>query len=97
MEESVRGRHREQCRDFPAAAGLTEDRHVAGIATEFADVIAHPFERLDDVEHADITRRRKLRAALLGQIRKTEHVQAVIERDDDDIAVAREIRAVRQR
>ena len=34
-----------QGRDADGTRGLAEQRHVAGIATEGLDVVAHPFER----------------------------------------------------
>ena len=86
MEQPLRRRHRQQRRDLPAAAGLTEDRHRARIAAELRDVVAHPVERCDDVEHADVAGRRELRAAGFAERREAEHVQAVIDRHDDDVA-----------
>ncbi len=43
------------------AAGLTEDRHVAGISTELLDVVAHPFKRGDHVQRAALPVRRNPR------------------------------------
>src|SRR6266852_2743790 len=42
--------HRHQGGDFAATAGFAEHRHVAGIAAKVRDVVAHPFQRRDDVE-----------------------------------------------
>ena len=55
-EQSLRRGHAEQAGDFAAAAGLAEDRHVGRVAAELRDVVAHPLERGDDVEHADVAR-----------------------------------------
>ena len=47
-------RHAEQRADFAAAAGLAEDHHGVRVAAELFDVVAHPLQRVHDVEHADI-------------------------------------------
>ena len=65
MEEPLRGRHREQRSHFAAAAGLAEDRDGVGIAAELGDVLANPFESVQDVEHAHVARLRKLRTTEL--------------------------------
>ncbi len=94
VEQPFGGRHREQRRDLAAAAGLAEHGHVAGVAAELRDVRPHPGKRVHDVEHAHGARLRERLAAELGQRREAEHVQAMIDRHDDHVAAAREIRAV---
>src|SRR5438105_681292 len=54
MEQSLGLRHGQQRRNLPAAARLAKYRHVVRIAAEVRDVIAHPFERGDDIQLADI-------------------------------------------
>ena len=56
VKESLRRRHGHQRTDFGAAAGLAEDEHVVRIAAEFGDVVAHPLQRQQHVEIADIAR-----------------------------------------
>ena len=75
--EQPRGRgHREQRADLGAAAGLAEDRDVAGIAAEAGDVVAHPLERGDEVEHPGVARAGERLAAELGQVQVAERVRA---------------------
>jgi hypothetical protein len=47
---------------------LPHDGHVSRVAAEVGDVIAHPFERGHDVEHAHVARRRKFVAAGARQV-----------------------------
>ena len=76
MKETLRGRHAGQNADFSAAARLAEDRYVTGVSAERRDVLPHPVERLDDVEHPDVARLRVLFAADLRQVQVAEDVQA---------------------
>ena len=93
MEESFRGRHGEERVHFSAAAGLAEDGDVAGVAAEAADIVAHPFERENDVHHADVAGVSKF-FAVLREIEMADGAEAMIERDEDDVAGAREAFAV---
>jgi len=95
MIETVGGGHAHQHRDFAPAAGLAEDCHVAGIAAECTDILSHPMQGQDQVEHADIARFPiSLRARKIGQMQIAERPDAVANRDDDDIPAARQIRSV---
>src|SRR5690242_20739355 len=94
MKQSVRGRHRHQRRDFPAATRLTEDRDEVWIATESTDVVAHPLQRSNDVEKTYGCGLREFRAHRIAEIRVAEHVQAMIQRHDDNVVRAREAGAV---
>ena len=71
VEQAARRRHGQQDADLPAAARLAEDRHVAGIAAEPLDIVAHPFERGDEVEHAGIAGLRVALAADIGEVRES--------------------------
>ena len=93
VEETFRGRHRQQRAHFATAAGLTEDRHVPGIASEGRDVVAHPLQRRHDVEHADVCRIHEL-GACTAKVQVPDDVQAMVDADDHDVARAGEIRAV---
>ena len=57
------------------------------------DIVAHPFERQHAVEHAGVARVRVFFADL-AEIEVAKDVEPVINADDDDILLAREIRAV---
>lgn len=94
VEESLCRRHRHQDGDFAATARLAEDRDQVGIASKLRHVIAHPFERLDDIEHADAAGEREIRASLLADISKAEHVQTVVQADDYDFAAMSKIGAL---
>ncbi len=87
MEQAFACRHRHHGRDLAAAAGLAEDRHVGRIAAEFGDVVAHPFERRDQIEHAGIGAVGELRQQL-PEIEKAERVQPVVDRDQHHVAAA---------
>src|ERR1022692_3780154 len=85
VEQAFRQRSREQVADSPGAAGLAENRHVAGIAAKGLDVPAHPFERGDLVEDAVITGDMMLRFG--GELRereKTEGAEAILDRHQHD-------------
>ena len=71
--------HRHQRRDFSAAARLPEDRDEIRIAAEAVDVVAHPLERRDDVEHAGAAGQREVGSHRLAEIGVAEHVQPVID------------------
>ncbi len=96
MEESFGARHGEQRIHFSAAAALAEDGDVAGVAAEAADVFLHPFERENNVEHADVAGVGVF-FAVLRKIEMTDGAEPMIERDEDDIAGAREAFAVVRR
>jgi hypothetical protein len=58
------------------------------------DVVAHPAERRDEVERRGAGRRGVPVAEQLGEVRVPEHPEAVVERDDDDLAALGEARHV---
>ena len=93
MEQALAGRHRHHGRDLSAAAGLAEDRHVARVAAELADIVAHPFERRDEIEHAGVGSVRKLRQQL-AEIKEAERIQPMVNRHHDHVAAPRQPRAV---
>ena len=93
VEEALRRRHRQQRAHLAAAAGLAEDRHVARVAAKARDVVAHPLQRRDDVQHAHVAGIRELRARR-AQIQMPDDVQAMVDAHDDDIAGPRQVRAV---
>src|SRR6185295_5284903 len=68
--------------------------HVAWIAAEVCDVIAHPLERRYDVEHPHIARRREALATNARQVAVAEGAQPVVDRAEDDVAEARKVLAV---
>ena len=93
MEEPLRGRHRKQCRNLPATARLAKHHHVARVAAKLCDVVAHPFERKDDVEHAGVAGAGKVRPARVFERGESQHVEPMIDRDDHDVAASREVGA----
>ncbi len=66
---------------------------VFGSPPNCGDVRAHPFQRLNDIQHAGIAGGREVLAEL-AQVRKPENVEAMIDGHDDHVAAAREIRSV---
>ena len=95
MEQSPGSGHRHQRGDLPSAARLPEDRDELRIAAEAADVVAHPLQRRDDVEHADGAGGGKVGARGGAEVREAEHVQPVIDCDDDHVVSVRETGAVK--
>ena len=61
VEESLGRGHRQQSLHLPPAAGLAEDGHRVRIAPKLSDVRAHPFQRLNDIQHADVAGGREIR------------------------------------
>ena len=94
MEQPARRRHRHHGRRLTAAARLAEDRDAIRIAAEALDVVLHPLQRRDQVLHADVRRACPLLAAQAGEMQEAEDVEPVIDGDDDDVFLLREIRAV---
>ena len=95
-EQTLRRRHAEQAGDLAAATGLAEDRHVRRVAAELRDVVAHPLERGDDVEHADVARVGEL-VAEMRHVEEPEDAEPMVDTDDDHVVVARQVREVVQR
>jgi hypothetical protein len=93
VEQPLGRRHRQQRADLAAAARLAEDRHVARIAAEARGVVAHPLQRSDDVQHADVAGVGELGAGA-AQIEMPVDRQPVIDADDHHVAGPRQIRAV---
>ena len=94
MEQSFRGRHREQRRHFLRTAGLADDRDVAGVAAEAVDVVVYPSQRVHEIEHAECGRLLEVVTADLAEVGVTEHVEAMVRRDRDDVASQTEVRSV---
>ena len=78
MKQAFGGGHHHQSANFSTAAGLAEDGDVDGIAAEICDVVAHPFERGDKVEHSKI-RRAGIGLAVGGEVQMAKHTDPVIE------------------
>src|SRR5215510_12189685 len=60
------------------------------VTAECGDVLLDPLERAHVVEHADVARIGPL-AAEVREIQITEDVQAMVDRDRDDVVLAREL------
>ena len=54
MEEAVSRRHGHERGAFGATSRLAKDQDAGRVAAELGDVLAHPFERENQVEHAHI-------------------------------------------
>ncbi len=94
MEQALRRRHCHQRADFSAAAGLAEERDVARIAAEGCDVVAHPFERCDDVEVAQVAGVGVALAAHAREVQVPDGAEPVIDGDDDNVVMSSQPRAV---
>ena len=64
------------------------------IAAERVDVVTHPLECGHDIQHADIAGLRECVPGEFAEVQITEHIQAVINGDDHDIAAFRQMRTV---
>ena len=70
------------------------DQHIAGVASEIRDVVAHPFEHRDVIQHARISGVRVSFTAQLGEVEKAENIQPVVVRHHNHIVIAGQIFAV---
>ena len=93
-EQPARGRRAEQHADTRAPRRFAEHGDALRVAAERADAVAHPLERGNLVEHAEISRARVLRAEQLGEVQVAEKTEAIVDRDHHDVAAGREVRAV---
>ena len=87
MEEPFGRREAGQRGGLRGAPGTAEDQHPGGVATEIADVVPDPFERLDDVEHPGVTRTAVLLSGCIFEVEKPEDAEPVIDGHHDGIAV----------
>eukprot|EP00760_Papus_ankaliazontas_P014732 PhM_4_TR16139/c3_g1_i10/m.88079 len=62
------------------AGALTEDRHIASVATEVTNVLVDPTQCLALVQQPAVGRE-------AGHVEPTEHTQAVVDGDDDNAAL----------
>ena len=90
VEQAAGGGYRHQRRHRDAARRLAEDRHVAGVAAERGDVVAHPLQRRDLVAEAEVGVERPLGRGVAGDVGEPERAEPVVERDVDDVAGAGE-------
>ena len=97
VEQAARGRHGEQGAHLPASARLAEDRHVAGIAAEARDVLAHPLQRGDHVEGAGVAGVGKAFAREIGEMQMAEDVEPLVDRHHDHVVVCSKARPVEPR
>ena len=88
MEQALAARHRHQRAGLRAAARLAVDEHARGISTEGCDIVAHPFQRGDDILHSDGARRGETLSAEFGQMEETQRAQPVGDRDDHAVGKA---------
>jgi hypothetical protein len=94
VKESTSCGHRHQRCDLRTASRLAEHHHAFRIAAELRGVIAHPGERLYEIENADVPRRFVPGATESAEIEMTEGVQSMIDGDHHDIAAMAQARAV---
>jgi hypothetical protein len=76
---------------LPPPPGLAEDRDVAGITAKGCDIVVHPAQGGDDVEHPGIVRMHPARTADIGQMQKAEYIETMVDADHDGIAAARQV------
>jgi len=76
---------------------LSENHHRVRIAAELGDIRADPFQRVHDVEHANIARLGKLSAAEFLEVGEPEHVQPMVDADHHHVTAPRQVRSVGDR
>ena len=93
-----RGGHRQ---DVDGAGGLARQRHVLGVAAEFADIVLHEAQRLCDVQQGVVARlvfgRQRgvyRRVAQRGVAEEAQLAQAVVGADDHRVGLLGQRRAV---
>jgi len=72
---------------------LAENGNVAGIAAKRADIVPHPFECLHDIQHSRVTGIGET-FVRVAEPSVAECTEAVVQRDDNEVARFREIAAV---
>ena len=94
VEETLGRRHGHERRDLAGAARLAEEHHLARVAAEAGDVVAHPLEGRDQIELSRVARSGVAPTADLIEVQITEDVEPMVDRHHRDVAGAGEIRAV---
>ena len=94
MEQATRRGHAQQSADLAAATGLSEHSHIARVATETFDVVANPFQRSNDIEHAHIARLFELAVCDTCQIQIAPDIHSMIHANHDNIMLVGKIRPV---
>src|SRR5260370_30343364 len=95
VEQAFGGRHRQQCADLQTAAGLAENRHIAGISAEVNDIVAYPFKCSHDVQQSCVARIGILLAAYIRQIQISKNIEPVIHADHHHIPGTGQVGAVK--
>ena len=90
VEEALGSRRDHEALHMVCASRLAEDRDVARISAKGQDVVAHPFECLDDVQQGRVAATGEVLAADIGEIEEPQHTQAVLDRHNHDIAASRQ-------
>jgi hypothetical protein len=94
VEEALRRRHRHQDGHLGAATRLAEDRHLACVTTEVADVVAHPLQRRHQVEHAGVASVGEARVGAFQRAQVAKEVEPVVDGDHHHVFLPRERTAV---
>ena len=80
---------------FPPPPDWPKIVTLPGSPPNARDVVAHPFQRRDEIEHADVARLSAKRSPpMAAEIEVAEDVEPVVDRDHHDVAALREIGAV---
>jgi hypothetical protein len=86
VKKALGGRHREQRSNLAPAAGLTEDHHVVGVASKLGNILPNPFQRMDYIEHARVSRVCEIRAAEIAEECESQGIEPMIDGDEHGIA-----------
>src|SRR6185312_11993808 len=94
VEEAFGCGHAHQGGDLRPTPGLTEYQHSIRVAPELADVLPHPLQGGNDIEHAHVARVGVVGAEGLAQIEEAEVVEPMGDADQYHILLACEVHAV---
>ena len=82
--------HRQKRAGLQSTAGLAKNHHIPGIASKPGDVLMHPVQTRNQVQHTDQPGCRVLLAAYIREVAKTEDVNAMVDGHHHHVAPARE-------
>ena len=94
VEESGSIRHGQKGGNLRSAARLAENHDPVRIAPEGLNVVAHPFERQHQVQHAGVARPRVSRPTDLVEVQVPEGRQSMVHSDHHHIAPPGQVGAV---
>ena len=97
VEQALGQRGSQQAVDVAATRRFTKHRHALGIATKFGDVVLHPLQSGDHIEHREVTgciQRIDRCFTYCGMAEPSQNPKAVMDGHHDDALLLHKGRAV---